>query len=239
MSDVVNQGTEPTANPLPEQAVQQEVQNPAQQESQPAPAEPAPQEPQQTEQQQGEDKQENGLLDDMFQDKKEGEPEQSENPNVPEKYEFKVKDGETLSEEDAQAYGSVARELGLSQEQAQKLYDNAAPKIAEIFTRKSQAVMRQAQAGWNAALQNDAELGGENLNTTRLNVQKFLSGFGTPGYMNLMRATGLMNHPEMARVMARIGAAMGNDNVFINGDTKPAAKPNPLAALYDQSPELK
>lgn len=239
MTDQINnQSTEQTQGQTPEQTQgQTQTQAPAQTGGQTADAQQNAPRQEQTQEQNKEqtnaEQGEKGLLDDVLDEPK---PEQ---PQVPDKYEFKTAEGaEPLSDEDAAAYSAVAKEMGLTQEQAQKLFDSASPKIAQIYERKAKAVMAQAQRNWNSALQADEELGGENLQTTKLNIQKFMRGFGTPGFTSLMKATGMLNHPELARVMARVGAAMGSDNVFINGQTKPTPKKDPLKDLYNNSPDL-
>lgn len=241
MSDQIS--TENVQTPEQGASVQQNVQQSVQETAQQSVQETVQQNEQQSEPQNGQPSQEQtqdakqgGVLDELLDSQKQ---EAQQNEAVPEKYEFKVQEGaEPLSDDDAAAYSAVAREMGLTQEQAQKLFDSASPKIAEIYQRKAQQTLSLAQANWNKALQNDAELGGQNLQTTKLNIQRFLRSFGTEGFSSVMRSTGMINHPEIARVMARVGAAMGNDNQFINGSTKPAPKRDPLTDLYNNSPEL-
>lgn len=181
-----------------------------------------------------------GVMDDVFNTEAQQGEQEPPKPDVPEKYEFHTPEGQApLTEGEIQAYTEVCRGMGLTQEQAQMLYEKAAPQISAMYTQKAQDVMRQAQAKWQSTLMADEELGGQNLENTKLNTGKFLKAFGTQGFNTLMKNTGLMNHPELVRVMARVGAAMGNDNVFINGNSKPTPKRNPLEFMYDHSPELK
>lgn len=211
--------------PVETKPVEQVVEQPTEK-----PVEPQPQETE-----------EPGAMDDLFRpDTEVQETQGGQEPQTPEVYEFKTPDGQALSAEDQEAFSSVAKDLKLSQEQAQKLFDSAMPQIGKIFEQRSMQSLKQSQALWKKALAADQELGGSNMEQTKLNVGRFLTNYATPEFKQLMANTGLQNHPEIVRVMARIGSALGNDAKFINGQSASSVqKTSPLKNLYDNSPELK
>lgn len=144
------------------------------------------------------------------------------------------RDGVQASPEDAQIFKDVARELDLSQEKAQKLYNLSLEKVTAINQQK----LLTAQKQWEQAVFNDKEIGGQNLQQTSRNVKLALKEFGNPTFSKLMTVTGLGSHPAVIKLLNKVGAAIGNDHTFINGNARPKAQRDPYP-FYDNSPELK
>ena len=126
---------------------------------------------------------------------------------APETYEFKAPEGKAFDAEIIAEYSDVAKELNLSQENAQKLLDRLAPKLAERQTQQLEAVRTE----WAEAATADKEFGGERLKENLAIAKTALDKFGTPELRTLLNQSGLGNNPEVIRFMFRAGKAIGGD----------------------------
>lgn len=141
-------------------------------------------------------------------------------PRAPEKYEFKGFEG-TASAADFEAFGALARELDLSQADAQKLVDYQAQRTEAVRT------------GWLEAAKTDKEFGGDKLAENLGVAAKALDAFGSPELNQLLIASGLGNHPEIIRAFYRAGKAISEDRIVTG--VAPAAGRTLADRLYPQS----
>ena len=162
---------------------------------------------------------------------KEGE---AAKPVVPEKYEFKAPDGMTLDTAAVEAFSPIARELGLSQDQAQKMVDLYSTQVASNQKAIADGWGKQQQ-DWGKELSGDKEFGGDAFSSTRNNANAVLSKFASKDEIQAIQAMGLGNFPPFVKMLARAGKAMGEDS-FVRGA---ASKPDRSAedVLYgDKNP---
>ena len=143
--------------------------------------------------------------------------EQEVKQGAPDNYEFNSKVADAPQELDSEvlnAFGDVAKELDLPQEDAQKVLDKVAPVIQE----RQAKMLEQVRADWASESQSDEEFGGEALNEN-LNVAKqALDAFGTDAFKSLLQETGFGNHPEIIRFMYRAGKALSEDSYIGNSE---------------------
>lgn len=147
-------------------------------------------------------------------DKPEGKPDDKEQKQdgAPEKYEFKGGEGVELDTEALKDFEPVARDLNLTNEQAQKLVD-AYPKIlAGVQQRQAEAWQKQTE-GWAETVKADKEIGGDKLTANLSAAQRALDQFGTPDLKEYLNATGLGNHPDLVKTFVKIGKAMSEDGM--------------------------
>ncbi|CAA2938259.1 MULTISPECIES: peptidase [Enterobacter] len=131
---------------------------------------------------------------------------------APEKYEFTAGEGVELDTEALKDFEPVARDLNLTNEQAQKLVD-AYPKIlAGVQQRQAEAWQKQTE-GWAETVKADKEIGGDKLTANLSAAQRALDQFGTPDLKEYLNATGLGNHPELVKTFVKIGKAMSEDGM--------------------------
>ncbi|SWX90475.1 peptidase [Klebsiella pneumoniae] len=131
---------------------------------------------------------------------------------APEKYEFTAAEGVDLDTEALKDFEPVARELNLTNEQAQKLVD-AYPKIlAGVQQRQAEAWQAQTEE-WAATVKADKEIGGDKLTANLGVAQRALDTFGTPALKEYLNGTGLGNHPELVKAFVKVGKAMSEDGV--------------------------
>ncbi|EAA4082896.1 peptidase [Salmonella enterica subsp. salamae] len=140
------------------------------------------------------------------------EDEEQKQEGAPEKYEFTAGEGVELDSEALKDFEPVARDLNLTNEQAQKLVD-AYPKIlAGVQQRQAEAWQKQTE-GWAETVKADKEIGGDKLTANLSAAQRALDQFGTPELKEYLNATGLGNHPDLVKTFVKIGKAMSEDGM--------------------------
>ncbi len=151
---------------------------------------------------------------------------------APETYTFKAPEGVTLDDSTMLEFSTVAKELGLPQDAAQKLIDKLAPKIADLSANAQKDAIANLQAEWTTSTKADKEFGGDKLDVNLSVAKKALDAFGTPELRTLLNETGLGNHPEIIRAFYRAGKTISEDS-FVKGGTQPAKAGRTQAeALY-------
>lgn len=137
---------------------------------------------------------------------------------APEKYEFTAGEGQELDKEAVAAFEPIARELGLSNEQAQKIVDVYGSTIMPQIAKQQEAAWQKQVTEWAETVKADKELGSvESIG----NAQKAMDQFGTPELKQYLNDSGLGNHPELFRIFSRIGKAMSEDG-FVGGSSENA-----------------
>jgi len=157
---------------------------------------------------------------------KEQTGEDAEKPvGAPEKYEFKAPEGFELDTELVEQFTPVAKELNLTNDQAQKLVDLYADKIKAQQNANNEAWIATLD-GWASSVKTDKEMGGPALENNLVAARNALEKYGTPELKAVMnppspqnpKGLGLGNHPEIIRVLARIGKAMGEDQTYLRNE---------------------
>ena len=135
---------------------------------------------------------------------------------VPETYEFKTPDGAPLEGEFLGEFSAVAKELGLSQEEATKVAEIGAKMATNFNVQQEQALARQATE-WADAVTADKDIGGDKLPETLAIAKKALADLGTPELKDLLEKSKFGNHPEVIRFMAKAGKAISQDSKLVSG----------------------
>ncbi|EJD6367766.1 peptidase [Providencia rettgeri] len=138
---------------------------------------------------------------------------------APEKYEFTAGKDQELDAAAVAAFEPIARELGLSNEQAQKIVDVYGSTIMPQLVKQQADEWQKQVTGWAETVNADKE----GLGSTESigNAQKALDQFGSPELKSYLVETGLGNHPELVRVFSKIGKAMSEDG-FVSGSSENA-----------------
>lgn len=143
-------------------------------------------------------------------------------PVVPEKYEpFKAPEGSDLDADAISAFEPIAKELGLTQENAQKLVDLYSGQVTK-FAEAQQKLIGDTVAEWAKTAQADKEYGGDKFGANIAIAQKAISDFGSPELAKMLNETGLGNHPELIRFCLNIGKKLSEDSV-VRGNKAAAA----------------
>lgn len=150
----------------------------------------------------------------------------ADTPTVPEKYEFAMPDGIKLDDSAAEEFSAIAKEYKLTQDQAQKVAEVG----AKMVQRQQEAHQAQVQS-WIEAVQTDKEIGGDKLNENLSVARKTIETFGTPELKDILNMTGLGNHPEVVKMMFKIGKQISEDG-FVRGATSKPGSEDPAKKLF-------
>lgn len=157
-----------------------------------------------------------------------GNPDDGQNTDgkgteVPEKYEFSMPEGVELDAAAADEFTSIAKDLKLSQADAQKVADVGA-KMAQRQAEKHQATVQS----WVEAVKSDKDIGGDKLNENMAVARKAIETYGSPELKDVLNATGLGNHPAFVKAFYAIGKTLQSDTIVrggtTTGDVDPAKK---------------
>lgn len=160
--------------------------------------------------------------DDKAAEGKEGEGKEGEGKEkpegAPEKYEFALPEGYEgqMDEKAIGEFEPVARELGLTNEQANRLI--AIQANAQMRAQQEQQEqITQTMETWASDLRKDSEFGGANFDSNVKTAQKAMEAFGSPELKQILNDTGLGSHPELVKVFHRIGKAISEDSMEKGG----------------------
>ena len=137
------------------------------------------------------------------------------------------------------------REIRATNQEAHYLEGlNAVCKSAKLSKEQGAAVLKYMQGNYNtatAALQAqrqemtskwleearaDKEFGGDKFDANLADARKALAQFDTGGDIGkMLNETGYGNHPAILRIFARVGKALGEDNLHGKGGGEAAEKP--------------
>lgn len=189
---------------------------------QPAPV-PSPLADNQQSQQQTQEQQQS--QEQQTQEKKPGEEqkkpdEKDQKPEgAPEKYEFKAGKSGELDQEALKGFEPLARELNLTNEQAQKMVDLYGEKLLPQIQKQQTEAWQKTTEQWAADVKADKEIGGDKLVSSLSVAQRALDQFGTPELKEYLNATGLGNHPELVKAFVKIGKSMSEDGMVTGSKT--------------------
>ena len=127
---------------------------------------------------------------------------------VPESYEaFTDAQGNPVSNDDFKGFTEAAKSVGLSQENAQKMFTAMYGEADNYVRRRTQEFAAQ----WAEQSKADPEFGGANFNQNMGQIAAAYRQFATPELKQLLDASGLGNHPEVMRLFYRVGKALSQD----------------------------
>ena len=131
---------------------------------------------------------------------------------APEAYEkFSLPEGYEYDEKLAGDFGGVAKELGLSQDKAQKLVDHyvqLTQKAIQVHNERSAQISEE----WKTSAETDNEYGGAKFAENIAVAKKALESFGTPELTKHLNESGLGNHPEIIRFCWKVGKLLSDDH---------------------------
>lgn len=143
------------------------------------------------------------------------ETKQAEDPKpekvVPEKYELKLAEGSFLKPADIERISAVAKEKGLSNEEAQALLDGEHSQSQSFFAARKAEYDKQVE-GWKQITSSDPEFGGDNFAKSAEQAKRAIEKYGTPELQDLMDSSGFGNHPEVFKFFAKLGKEAADDS---------------------------
>lgn len=149
---------------------------------------------------------------------------------APEQYaDFTAPEGIQLDAEIVDEFKAFAKEENLTQEKAQKFADLGA-KIAQKTHDNYVKHIEATQVQWANDSRADKEFGGDKLDANMAVAKKALDTFGSPELSEMLRTSGLGNHPEIVRAFYRVGNAISEDKLVPGG--KAPAGGDKLSKMY-------
>lgn len=146
---------------------------------------------------------------------------------APEKYEWDLGEGVEVSEELAGEFEPIARELNLTNDQANKLASEMLPKVQK---QMSDQWAKQVD-DWRQKAESDPEFGGAKLEQTMTEARKALEVHGSKELTELLDQTGIGNHPALIRAFASMGRGLSEDQL-IKPEAGPSEKKDLTEAFY-------
>ena len=137
---------------------------------------------------------------------------------APESYsDFSMPEGIDINETDLGAFHELAKNMNLTQDQAQGLVDYQS-KRAEGALQSQQEAFTDQQEGWIKELKADKDFGGDSFDENSALAAKVVRKFGNPEVTSMLMKTGMGNNPLLVKMFNSIGKAISEDNLQIDGD---------------------
>lgn len=156
-----------------------------------------------------------------------GKAADGEQPGAPEKYDFAMPEGVELDGKAADEFSVLAKELKLSQADAQRVA-NVAVKMQQQQAETHASTVK----GWADQCKTDKEFGGDNLEPNMAVARKAIDTFGSPELKALLNSSGLGNHPELVRFAFKAGKAVSEDTFVRSGSRAPTPEMSMEKRLY-------
>lgn len=141
---------------------------------------------------------------------------------APEAYEFTMPEGVSLDTDAVGLFEPVLRELGMSQDAANKLVGTYAekllPMMEERAAKEADTAGAELRADWSRQFAADPEIGGAKMEEARSFAAKAMQHFMPNNeegqrFRTFLNESGLGNHPEMGRFLARVGRGLAEATV--------------------------
>lgn len=159
-----------------------------------------------------------------------GNADTAEGEGAPEKYEFTAPEGMELDQSMVEQFTPIAKELNLTQEQAQKLVDLHNQSVSSTIEAQA-AEWNKTMKEWVDEIKQDKEIGGQVFDENIGIARGVLEKYATPGLREVLETSGMGNHPEVVRFITRIGKAMQDDSIR-TGNTATGAPKDPAHVLF-------
>ena len=137
----------------------------------------------------------------------------------PAEYKLAKPENSLLSDESVAKIAEYAKTHGLSQKQAEAQLERENQVLTEArksYEAENNAKMTQVQESWIATAKSDKEYGGQEFPKNVELAKRVLEKYGTPEFKAILEDSkqgGFGNHPELVRVLVRIGKAMSEDQL--------------------------
>lgn len=158
-------------------------------------------------------------------------------PAAPEKYEFAMPEGYVVDEAAVEAVTPILKDLGCSQETAQKLVDLHFAQIKAMQEAQEKA-KAETLAQWAKEIRADKDIGGPNVLQNLLPGTRLLDRFGSPDLKALLQESGLDRHPAVVRFLVTVGKEFAEDRWADGGKRGPAGVRTPEAVakqIFDKT----
>ena len=154
--------------------------------------------------------------------KVEVKPESEKKPE-PEKFELKLPQGSLLDAGAIERTVAFAKEQGLPSKVAQALLDRES-KLLAVHAEGQQKTYKELTTKWVEDIKADKEIGGEDFGKHAELAKRVVDRFGSDDLRKGLNDTGFGNHPELVRMLVKIGKSMSEDQLVLPGKTAATGK---------------
>lgn len=132
-------------------------------------------------------------------------------------YTLTAPEGYPISEGALKGLNEVCKSANLNEEQANAVMAYMQGNYTSFVAAQQEAMQAQAKT-WIGEFQADKEFGGDKFDASVADAQRALATFDQSGTVSKMLAeTGYGNNPDVLRIFARVGRALGEDKIIGNG----------------------
>ena len=137
---------------------------------------------------------------------------------APKEYaDFTLPEGMEIDKAGMEAFLPIAKELDLSQDNAQKLVGISTAMVLAAEEQR-QTDWETTKVGWREEAENDKEFGGEKLEESLVLIRDAMKEWGSPELEKLMKSTGFGDHPAILRHFLHLGQMKAEDGFSRGGD---------------------
>lgn len=141
-------------------------------------------------------------------------PAEETKPAAQEAYQLALPDGSPLDPKALEEISAFARERGFSKEQAQAVLERESAVLTS-YREAQQAALQQATEQWFAEVKADPELGGEAFAKNVELAKRVVARYGSEKLKQTLNESGLGNHPELVRLLVKIGKETAEDTLVV------------------------
>jgi len=123
---------------------------------------------------------------------------------------FAMPEGMQLDETALAEATPLFKDLGLTQEQGQKVIDLYAKQV-QAGSQTQTDNFNQLMNDWRTQAKSDGDIGGDKFDENVKIAQSAVAKYGTPELKQLLEYHGVGNHVEVIRFMVRIGRTLNED----------------------------
>ena len=152
-----------------------------------------------------------------------------------EKYDLKLPEGSLLKPEALKAIEADAKTRGLSNEEAQAEVDRVSAQH-KTFTEDQAADLEALQDSWIQEAKTDPEIGGEKFAESAELAKRVVDRFGTTELKDALSSSRLGDHPQLIKMLVRIGKSMSDDQLILP-PSQPKGKKSPEEVFYGKTEE--
>lgn len=145
---------------------------------------------------------------------------------APDAYEFIAPEGATFDDAIIGAFSDVAKDLGLSQDSAQKVLDAMTPVMQARHAEQLEALSNS----WAEQVTADPELGGDKLQESLATAKRAID-LAPPELREFLETTKLGNHPALFKWAVAVGKALSDDSL-VTGDGAASSTADPAKRLF-------
>lgn len=145
-----------------------------------------------------------------------------ETAGEPVEYTFELPEGVSMADETLEGLKTLAGDLKLDQEGADKVKDLGVKMLEKWQSAQSEA-LEATKSEWAEASKSDEEIGGAKFMENLAGAKAAMDKFASPELVELLDQSGLGNHPDVIRLFWKLNNQI-SDDALVSGNPAPAPR---------------